>query len=61
MRCRVVWGLGETMASFWPRSRLRSVDFPTFGRPIRLTKPARCGASPEPSEPPKLIDESPRG
>src|SRR4030042_3882449 len=38
-RLRVVWGLLETMASFWPRSRLRSVDLPALGRPIRAIKP----------------------
>src|SRR5712671_1240361 len=43
MRERVVCGLGETMASFWPSSRLSSVLFPTFGRPTMAAKPARCG------------------
>src|SRR5262245_38523020 len=33
------------MASFWPRSRLNRVDLPTFGRPIRLAKPARCSGA----------------
>jgi len=37
----VVCALGETIASFWPRRRFRSVDFPTLGRPTRLMKPAR--------------------
>lgn len=31
------------MASFSPTRRLRSVDFPEFGRPTRETKPARRG------------------
>src|SRR5207302_7513973 len=40
IRLRVVWGRGETMASFWPTSRFRSVDLPALGRPMRDTKPA---------------------
>ena len=34
-RCRVVWGLGEVMASFSPTSRFRRVDLPTLGKPMR--------------------------
>src|SRR6266568_5510412 len=43
MRVRVVCGRGETMATFSPRTRLRSVDFPTLGRPTMATKPALTG------------------
>ena len=43
MRLRVVWGLSETIATFWPTSRLTSVDLPTLGRPTTVTKPARNG------------------
>src|SRR5437879_7409508 len=43
MRERVVCGLGETMASFCPSSRLSSVLLPTFGRPTMAAKPARWG------------------
>ena len=43
MRLRVVCGLSETIATFWPTSRLTSVDLPTFGRPTTVTKPARNG------------------
>jgi hypothetical protein len=39
IRVRVVWGLGETIETFWPRRRFISVDFPTFGRPTIATKP----------------------
>jgi hypothetical protein len=39
MRLRVVWGLGETMATFWPTSVLTSVDLPALGRPTIATKP----------------------
>src|SRR6185436_10158901 len=45
IRFRVVWGFGETMASFWPSRRLNSVDLPTLGRPIRLANPARCSGA----------------
>ena len=41
IRLRVVWGRGETIASFWPTRRFRSVDLPVFGRPINETNPAR--------------------
>ncbi len=37
MLIRVVWGLSETMAIFWPRRALRRVDFPVLGRPTRAT------------------------
>src|SRR5437867_6087829 len=39
MRLRVVCGLAETMETFCPRMRLRSVDFPALGRPTRATTP----------------------
>src|SRR5262249_49987528 len=39
MRLRVVCGFGETMATFWPRMRLSSVDLPALGRPTRATTP----------------------
>src|SRR5205085_8027288 len=39
MRLRVVWGLFETMETFWPRMRFSSVDLPAFGRPTRATTP----------------------
>src|ERR687898_3232013 len=29
------------MLTFWPRMRFNSVDFPTLGRPTKLTKPDR--------------------
>ena len=45
MRLRVVWGLSETIATFWPTSRLTRVDLPTFGRPTTVTNPARNGTT----------------
>ena len=36
---RVVCGLSETMASFWPRRALSRVDLPTLGRPTSATSP----------------------
>ena len=39
---RVVCGRFETMDTFEPTSRFTSVDFPTLGRPTRLTNPERC-------------------
>ena len=41
----VVCGRAEVMASFCPNIWLRSVDFPTLGRPMRVTNPHRCPAS----------------
>src|SRR4051794_7199095 len=38
---RVVCGLSDTIATFWPTIALTSVDLPTFGRPARATSPAR--------------------
>ena len=35
----VVWGLSDTMVTFWPSSRFISVDLPTFGRPTSVTNP----------------------
>ena len=39
MRQRVVCTFGVTMASFWPRRRLRSVDFPELEGPTRAANP----------------------
>src|SRR2546427_5317628 len=44
MRLRVVWGLGVTMATFSPSSRLSRVDLPTLGRPTIAQNPAREAA-----------------
>src|SRR5262249_22938557 len=41
IRVRVVWGLGVTIASLAPTRELSKVDFPTFGRPTKATKPQR--------------------
>ena len=38
---RVVWGLGVTMVTFWPRMELSKVDLPEFGGPMRATQPQR--------------------
>ena len=47
MVCRVVCGLLEVIATFWPTSALVSVDLPAFGRPTRQANPARyAGSSP---------------
>src|SRR6185437_8625494 len=40
MRSRVDCGLSLVMLSFWPTSRLRSVDLPAFGFPATVTVPA---------------------
>ena len=64
MRLRVVCGLFETMATFWPTRRFTRVDFPTLGRPTTVTKPARNGASAASSVmrgPARKSDESARG
>src|ERR1700728_4560490 len=42
---RVVCTLGDTIETLAPTTALSSVDFPTFGAPIRATKPQRVGAS----------------
>src|SRR5687767_2628120 len=42
IRCRVVCGLLEMMLTLAPTRRLSSVDFPTLGRPMIATVPARC-------------------
>src|SRR6059036_4268740 len=39
MRFRVVCGRGETIESFSPTRRFRSVDFPALGRPMSETNP----------------------
>src|SRR5260221_9041451 len=41
MRLRVVCGFSETMETFCPRIRFRSVDLPALGRPTRATTPKR--------------------
>src|SRR3954453_21056019 len=47
MVCRVVCGLDDVMATFWPTRALVRVDLPAFGRPTRQANPARyAGASP---------------
>src|SRR5687767_11180293 len=46
IRVRVVWGLSETIASFWPTMRLSSVDFPALGRPMRAMVPHRMAGEP---------------
>src|SRR3981081_2384121 len=43
MRLRVVWGLGEIIASFSPTSAFSIVDLPALGRPRMQTKPERNG------------------
>ena len=43
MTSRVVPGMGVTIARLVPVSRLKSVDFPTFGRPTRTTTGRRLG------------------
>jgi hypothetical protein len=43
IRVRVVWGRGVSIATCSPRTRLSSVDLPTFGRPTIATNPARNG------------------
>src|SRR5215831_2121851 len=46
---RVVCGLGVTIASLLPTSRLSSVDLPAFGAPISATWPHRVGAARSPA------------
>src|SRR4051794_35960222 len=43
----VVCGLSEGMATFSPTRALVSVDFPTLGRPTKVTKPERPWGSAE--------------
>src|SRR5512135_3542142 len=40
-RLRVVCGLGETAAIFWPNNAFTSVDLPTLGRPMIAMKADR--------------------
>ena len=42
MRCLVVCALGVTILSFSPIRAFIKVDFPAFGFPMILTKPALC-------------------
>ena len=46
IRCRVVLGRGEVMATLVPTMVLTSVDLPTFGRPTTATKPERMRSVP---------------
>src|SRR5258707_11197836 len=41
IRLRVVCGFSETIETFCPRMRLRSVDLPALGRPTSATTPNR--------------------
>ena len=41
----MVCGRLETIDTFEPTSRFTSVDFPTLGRPTRLTNPERCSVT----------------
>jgi hypothetical protein len=41
MRCRVVLGRDDVMATFVPTIVFTRVDLPTFGRPTTATKPER--------------------
>jgi acyl dehydratase len=41
IRCRVVWGLSDTMLILRPQIALTSDDLPTFGRPTNVTNPER--------------------
>src|SRR2546427_8678349 len=55
IRFRVVCGRGDTIESFSPTRRFKSVDFPALGRPMSDTKPARLvivagPASPAPTQ-----------
>ena len=43
---RVVCGLSETIASFWPSRALSRVDLPTLGRPTSATSPDFIGGPP---------------
>ena len=44
MRCLVVCALALMMLNLSPTRRFISVDFPTLGEPMMLTKPALCSA-----------------
>jgi len=48
-RRRVVWGRGETAATFWFSKAFISVDLPTLGRPTTATNPDLKGVSLMPS------------
>ncbi len=45
---RVVCGLSETIATFWPTIALTRVDLPTLGRPASATNPDRVATSGSP-------------
>src|SRR5882672_5355786 len=51
IRFRVVCGRGDTIESFSPTRRFKSVDFPALGRPMSDTKPARLVTVAEPLSP----------
>ena len=59
MRLRVVCGLSETMATFWPTRLFTSVDLPTLGRPTTVTSPVwMAGAGVVPLRPPSPLTAS---
>jgi hypothetical protein len=41
----VVCGLSDTIVTLRPQAALMMLDFPTFGRPTRLTNPQRIVAT----------------
>ena len=65
MRWRVVCGLSETIATFWPTNRLSSVDLPAFGRPTSETNPAFTSRPRRPAAAARadadLVDAAPLG
>jgi hypothetical protein len=46
MVCRVVCGLVEVIAIFWPTTAFISVDLPAFGRPTKQANPALTARRP---------------
>src|ERR687886_777982 len=56
MGLRVVCGRAEVIETFWPTSRLTSVDLPTLGRPTTAIKPLRKPLSVAPTWDSSLID-----
>src|SRR5579859_5790459 len=57
IRFRVVWGFGETIATFSPVSRFSSVLLPTLGRPTNAAKPLRVfSVIPPRSDPCRYLD-----
>ena len=45
MRCRVVFGREEVIATFVPTMAFTRVDLPTLGRPTTATKPERTSSA----------------